>query len=288
MQFQKGQKEQSEKLCNSVGQPVVMIKFNAWFHRIGADEPKPKMKEMFKHCLLEFKDLRIENAIMIAERKQTIRNSDKQVREFMVEIKMNNQMINFNMESPEADSEKGISRNTAVFLLNGIELEIEIRERHFRLEKDEEAFLKQIRKHMNDQNQLQQLLDNKQGGASESLETKQNNLRGLDDIIPTKKVEFYELNPKLLFSGTINIDQNLKQFYDLNFGAFSEFNIQLDYEYRLIGQGRLVFNEFTKMPRGQITFKIDQQTQFKRDQLTELRDVVFLFTKKIDSVGDVM
>lgn len=117
----------------------------------------------------------------------------------MVEIRMNAQVINFNMESPEANSEKGIKRNTALFLLNNIELEIDIRERHYKIEKDEEAFILQIRKNMNDQNQLQQMLDNKQGGATESLENKEENLKNLDDIIPTKRTEFFELNPKVLF-----------------------------------------------------------------------------------------
>jgi len=53
------------------------------------------------------------------------------------------------MESPENDSQKGIKRNSALFLLNSTTLEVTVQEKHFRLEKDEEAFIKQIREKMN-------------------------------------------------------------------------------------------------------------------------------------------
>ena len=53
------------------------------------------------------------------------------------------------MESPEADSKKGLKRNAGVFLLNSHDIKVEIKERHFRLERDEEAFIEELRKNMN-------------------------------------------------------------------------------------------------------------------------------------------
>ena len=67
---------------------------------------------------------------------------------------MNKQQIQFNMENPEADSEKGRKTNSALFLLNNTLLDIEIRENHFRLERDEEAFIKSLRDNMNNQQQM--------------------------------------------------------------------------------------------------------------------------------------
>jgi len=46
------------------------------------------------------------------------------------------------MESPEADSKKGLKKNSAVFLLNNQEIEVTIQEKHFRLDRDEESFIK--------------------------------------------------------------------------------------------------------------------------------------------------
>ena len=56
---------------------------------------------------------------------------------------MEEQTIDFNMESPEADSKKGVKRNTALFLLNNPkEMSIRVQERHYKIERDEEAFIK--------------------------------------------------------------------------------------------------------------------------------------------------
>ena len=113
---------------------------------------KDLIKEMQKHALVHLTDLHIVGGVRLAEKFQSIANSDAQLREFWVSIGMNNQSIDFNMESPEADSKKGIKRNSALFLWNNTNLEIEVREKHFRLEKDEETFIKQIRDKMNSQN----------------------------------------------------------------------------------------------------------------------------------------
>jgi hypothetical protein len=86
---------------------MLELRFKAEFKMIGSNQ-KPSMKELFKNALIEFKDLEIESAIRIANKNQTIKNSDSQSREFIVEINMNNQSMDFNMESPETDSKKGI------------------------------------------------------------------------------------------------------------------------------------------------------------------------------------
>jgi hypothetical protein len=112
---------------------------------------------------------------------------------------MNNQVIDFNMESPEADSKKGIKRNSALFLLNSDVLNISVQEKHFKMERDEEALIKQLRSKMNSQNELDTMLNSKQGGAEEKLKTP-DSLKGLDDIIPKKRVETNTMNPKTLFN----------------------------------------------------------------------------------------
>tara|TARA_B110000285_G_C14924789_1_gene514441 strand:- start:270 stop:491 length:222 start_codon:yes stop_codon:yes gene_type:complete len=72
----------------------------------------------------------------------------------MVNIKMNKQQIAFNMENPEADSKKGRPNNSAVFLLNNTLLNVCIKENHYRLERDEEAFLKSLRENMGSKAQM--------------------------------------------------------------------------------------------------------------------------------------
>jgi len=47
----------------------------------------------------------------------------------------------------------------------------------------------------------------------------------------------------------------------------------------LAGKVRLVYNEYTKMPRGQIKMKVMETTVFKRDQYANYQNLVFLFTK---------
>ena len=70
------------------------------------------------------------------------------MREFMVRVGMKKQFIEFNMENPEADSQKGRPSNSALFLFNDTKLDICIKENHYRLERDEEAFIKSLRENM--------------------------------------------------------------------------------------------------------------------------------------------
>ena len=46
------------------------------------------------------------------------------------------------METPELNSKKGQKANSAIFLLNDTNLDIVVEEKHFNLERDEEAFIK--------------------------------------------------------------------------------------------------------------------------------------------------
>jgi len=106
-----------------------------------------QLEQLLNKSLVEFKNLRIDKGIDIAERYQSIQNSQSLVREFVVTLGMGeNQRIDFNMESPEADSMKGLPRNSAIFLYNDSSnlLSMSVHERHFKLERDEEAFLKQL------------------------------------------------------------------------------------------------------------------------------------------------
>ena len=103
---------------------------------------------MLHHSVLEMKDLRILNGIKLAEKHQSIQNNEVQLREFMVGVQMKKQVIEFNMENPEADSKKGRLINSALFLLNDTNLEICIKENHYRLERDEDAFIKSLRSSM--------------------------------------------------------------------------------------------------------------------------------------------
>tara|TARA_B110000285_G_C14967023_1_gene534599 strand:+ start:647 stop:799 length:153 start_codon:yes stop_codon:yes gene_type:complete len=46
------------------------------------------------------------------------------------------------MEVPELNSEKGKKSNSAVFLMNNTTLQISIKEQQYKLERDEDAFIK--------------------------------------------------------------------------------------------------------------------------------------------------
>jgi hypothetical protein len=97
---------------------------------------------------------------------------------------MNNQEVNFNMENPEADSKKGAATNSCVFMLNNTEVDVKVQEKHYRLERDEEAFIESLRENMGSHEQMTQFLNNKAGDISRSNE----NQKGLGDIIPKKRV----------------------------------------------------------------------------------------------------
>ena len=54
------------------------------------------------------------------------------------------------------------------------------------------------------------------------------------------------------------------------------------------GKLRILHDEFSKIPRGQITLNVAQMTAFKKDNFTAYNDIVFLFTKDIGKGGDTM
>lgn len=86
-----------------MGKQTFRIYFKVKFfsYKLGAESD---FRGMYKNCLLEFKNLKIKDAMTIAERYQSFKNTSSMQREFMVQIEMENQKMNFNMESPEADS----------------------------------------------------------------------------------------------------------------------------------------------------------------------------------------
>ena len=157
--------------------------------------------------IVELTGLEISNGIKLATKNQSIQNNEVQQREFIVNVKMNKQHIQFNMESPEADSEKGRPSNSAIFLLNNTLLDVCIKENHYRLERDEDAFLKSLRENMGSNAKMTQFLNTKAGGRDEGSQ------KGLDDIMKKKKIPTNHMNPKTLFNSQVSfVDQlNLAQ-----------------------------------------------------------------------------
>lgn len=145
---------------------------------------------------------------------------------------MLNQVIEFNMEDPEADSKKGQPRNSAVFLLNDKKVTIMISEKQFRLEFDEEAMLATLR-------------------DSAKLDVSVSASRGFDSIKKKKVPMNQQEGPKILYDKDIDFTNVLdiaeKAYPSL---GFEEFELQLNDEFALTGKIKLIRNEFTKMPRG--------------------------------------
>lgn len=54
------------------------------------------------------------------------------------------------------------------------------------------------------------------------------------------------------------------------------------------GKLRILHDEFSKIPRGQISLKISQLTAFKKDNFDSYKDLVFLFSKDCGKNGDTM
>jgi len=137
---------------------------------------------------------------------------------------------------------------------------------------------------MNNQAELNMLLGNKQGDAEDQLA---GNGKSLDDIIPKKKIETFNLKPKTLFNGSVNIRKSLDDCrWDI--GSWVDFEVQCDSKLTLQGQMRFLHNSFTEMPRGQITLNLSELTMFKKDQYTPYRDVTFLFSKCMSNQGELM
>lgn len=131
-------------LKDKQGKPTCTAFFSFVFHSM-LPKTTPSLDEMFNQTLVELQDLRILRADRIALKHQSIKNTKTQIREFIVSLTMLNQAIEFNMESPEADSKKGRPRNSALFFLNDKNVSISIVEKQFRLEFDEDAMLATMR-----------------------------------------------------------------------------------------------------------------------------------------------
>ena len=77
---------------------------------------------------------------------------------------MRNQSVSFNIENPEADSEKGRPSNSAIFFLNDESVMVTIIETQYRIERDEAAFMKQLQNNMASQAEMEAFLNAKAGG----------------------------------------------------------------------------------------------------------------------------
>ena len=233
---------------------------------------------MLHHSLVEFKDLRIHNGLKVAAKNQSIQNTEAQLREFMVRVGMRKQFIEFNMENPEADSKKGRPSNSALFLMNETKLDICIKENHYRLERDEEAFIKSLRANMGNQAKMNQYINTKGDGGEKNL----------DDMIKKKKIPTNHMNPKTLFDDLVDFHEQLRIAHGAPNGEYRDFELVINETLILAGSMRLIHNEFTKMPRGQVNIKVDQVTAFKKDQFTPFKDLVFLFTKDVSRIGETL
>lgn len=161
---------------------------------------------------------------------------------------MNKQHIQFNMENPEADSQKGRPTNSAIFLLNNTQLDICIKENHYRLERDEEAFIKSLRDNMGTQAKMTQFLNTKTG--SDGMDRTAGNQKSLDDIMKKKKVPTNHMNPKTLYNSTVSFVDQLNLAQAQPNGEYADFELVLDENLTLTGRIRLIHDEFSKIPRG--------------------------------------
>lgn len=108
------------------------------------------------------------------------------------------------MENPEADSKKGLTTNSALFFLNNTNVDISIKEHHYRLERDEEEFLKSLRDNMTSHAQMTQFLNNKAGGAEGMSRSNEGPGKSLGDLMKKKKVPTNNMNPKVLFDQALD------------------------------------------------------------------------------------
>jgi len=107
-------------------------------------------------------------------------------------------------------------------------------------------------------------------------------------MIKKKKVPTNHMNPKTLFDDLVDFHEHLRLAHALPNGAYRDFELVISDTLIMAGSMRLVHNEFTQMPRGQINLKIEQVTTFKKDQYTPFQDLVFLFTKDISRIGETL
>ena len=69
---------------------------------------------------------------------------------------------------------------------------------------------------------------------------------------------------------------------------FAQFKLELDADLTMTGMVRLIQNDFTKMPRGQISLQIECASMFKLTGDAPCRDLVFLFSKDSGPGGEEM
>ena len=191
---------------------------------------------------------------------------------------MRNQFAAFNIENPEADSEKGAATNSALFLNNDTSLYVKIYETQYRIERDEEAFMKQMRNNMASQAEMEAFLAAKAGGIG-SIDGKT-----LDDLLPKKKIPVPNRPQKIVFEGPVDIASLAKGANQNN----KHFKLSLNKEFAIEGDLKLHQNQFTSIPRGFVTLNIEQMSAFKKDRFETYKDLVILFTQKINQSGEKM
>lgn len=179
-----------------------------------------------------------------------------------------------------------MAANAAVFMLNSSSLQVRVQERHFKLEQDEEAFMREMQANMGDQARMEQFLNQKAGGADANPDDP----KSLGDMMKVKRTQIYHMKPKTLYDDGVDFAQYLNLVLETTSLSlkFTDFEIALTDKLILAGKMRILHDEFSKMPRGQITFKIDQTSIFKKDQYAHYRDLVFLFTKDVGKNGDTI
>jgi len=87
------------------------------------------------------------------------------------------------------------------------------------------------------------------------------------------------MNPKTLFANKVSISQVLEELLQEEVGDTIPFKLNLTEELILGGKIRFIYNEFTKMPRGQIKLRVSQQTLFKKSEYANYQNIVYMFSK---------
>lgn len=82
-------------------------------------------------------------------------------------------------------------------------------------------------------------------------------------MIPKKRVPTNLLNPKTLFDSKMELTEVLNAALGAPFGT--SFEMVLTDKITLTGKVKLLDNEFCRMPRGQLSLKIEQYSKFKKD-----------------------
>lgn len=107
-------------------------------------------------------------------------------------------------------------------------------------------------------------------------------------MMKKKKIPTNHMNPKTLFDDLVDFHEQLRVAHGMANGEYQEFELVINETLTMTGKLRLIYDEFSKMPRGQINIKIDQVTAFKKDQFTPFKDLIFLFTKDVSRIGETL